>query len=526
MKKPKEMSISFEDSPIPLFEEDFSAVKNRIDELRSEGIVDIPAYFSDHPETVNDFVSLIKVVDLNKAALAIFQASSKGEALKTMNRLLAGNPRTGIAEEIICVAEGKRGFQTETTIPSLKGRYKHILLKWFVAVGHEENLSKVFAIIEDISYIRRTETELLHNYEMQTAINRLLRISLGDFSLDNVLEKALELLLSIPWLTFKKKGCIFVFDSNKGVLRMKAMNGLAKPLIESCGSLPLGKCLCGRAASTRTVQFASSIDERHEIRYDGITPHGHYCIPLIYMDKVLGVINIYVDAGHERDDNEEGFLKTYANALAGIVIRTSDIEQIEQAKNHMQKAFEDTIAALADSVKLRDACTAGHQLRVAELAEAIAKELGLPEDEINGIRTIARVHDIGKLGIPPEILNKPGPLTELQHMMINVHSEAGYSILSKIESPWPLAETVLQHHERLDGSGYPRGLSGDEISKEARIIAVCDVVEAMCSHRPHRAALGVDAALDEISKNQDKLYDREVVQACLKVFSKRGFRFN
>lgn len=525
MNQSQEFMISFEDSPVPLLEEDFSGVKSHIDKLRSKGIFDISEHFSNYPNAVNNLVSLMKIVDLNNAALEMFEDTTKNKALKNLNRLLVEKPRTGLAEEIISIAEGKKSFQTEAVFQTAKGVNKYILLKWFVVKGYEETYSKVFATIEDITFPRIRETELVHNYEMQTAINRLLRVSMEDFSLDDVLEKALELLLSIPWLTFKKKGCIFVCDSEQSILQMKAMNGLAEPLIRSCTRLPFGKCLCGRAASTRTVQFVSSIDERHEIRYDGIAPHGHYCIPMVYMDKVLGVINIYVDEGHEHDDNEEAFLKAYSNALAGVVIKTNAFEQIEHAKNQMQKAFEDTIATMAHSMEIRDTSTAGHQLRVAELAAAIAEEMGLPDDDIKGIRTIARVHDIGKLSVPPEILNMSGPLSELQRRMINVHSEAGFSILGEIESPWPLAETVLQHHERLDGSGYPRGLSGDEISKEARIIAVADVVEAMCSHRPYRPAPGIDAALDEIFKNQDTLYDRDVVQACLRLFRERGFKF-
>jgi response regulator RpfG family c-di-GMP phosphodiesterase len=526
MSQSKDFQISFDDSPIPLFEEDFSDVKNRLDELRAQGVLDIREYFSAHPGAVNDFVPLMRLVDLNQAALNMFNAHTKDKALEALNRLLAENPRTGIAEEIICISEGKKGFQTETSLLSEKGGRRNILLKWFAAAGHEENLSKVFAIIEDISFLRQTEVELLHNYEMQTAINRLLRISLDDFSLDDVLNKALELLLSIPWLTFKKKGCVFLFDSAQNILLMKAANGLAQPIMVSCGQLPLGRCLCGRAASSREVQFSSSLDERHEISYAGIQPHGHYCVPVVFKEEILGVLNIYVDDGHEHEDNEEAFLIAFSNALAGIIVRTRAFEHIEDAKIRMQKAFEDSIAAMAQAVEARDAVTAGHQLRVAELATAIANDMGMSDDFAHGIHTVARIHDIGKLRIPPEILSKSGPLSDLEFNMIKTHSEVGFNILNIIDSPWPIAETIWQHHERLDGSGYPRGLSGDEISLEARILGVADVMEAMCSHRPYRPACGVDAGLEELTMNQDKLYDRKVVESCVRLFREKGFAFS
>ncbi len=144
---------------------------------------------------------------------------------------------------------------------------------------------------------------------------------------------------------------------------------------------------------------------------------------------------------------------------------------------------------------------------------------------IEGLRMAGLVHDIGKIHVPAELLSKPGRLSELEFSVIKTHSQAGYEILMDVEFPWPIAETVLQHHERLDGSGYPSGLKGAEISLEAKIIAVADVVEAMSSHRPYRPALGVDKALEEISQNKGKLYDADVVDACLNVFKDEGFKF-
>jgi putative nucleotidyltransferase with HDIG domain len=177
-------------------------------------------------------------------------------------------------------------------------------------------------------------------------------------------------------------------------------------------------------------------------------------------------------------------------------------------------------------MEMRDPYTAGHQRQVAQLACAIAQEMGFPPERVEGMRVLGCLHDIGKIAIPAEILSKPGRLSAMEFTLIKDHPRAGYEIIKDIDFPFPVAEGILQHHERLDGSGYPRGISGPDIILEARILGVADVVEAMASHRPYRRSLGIDQALDEISRNRGILYDPEVVDICLKLFNERkGSRF-
>jgi putative nucleotidyltransferase with HDIG domain len=201
-------------------------------------------------------------------------------------------------------------------------------------------------------------------------------------------------------------------------------------------------------------------------------------------------------------------------------------EERRQSAGKLIRAMEATIEAMALTVEMRDPYTAGHQRRVTELAVAIAKELDLSEAEISGIRVAGIIHDIGKIQIPAEILSKPGRLTELEFSLIKNHPSAGYEILKNVEFPWPVAQIVLQHHERMNGSGYPLGISGDDILLEARILGVADVVEAMASHRPYRPALGIGQALGEIWKNSDILYDSKVADACFKLFYEKEFSFD
>ena len=200
-------------------------------------------------------------------------------------------------------------------------------------------------------------------------------------------------------------------------------------------------------------------------------------------------------------------------------------EELRQSYVKLQRVLEGTVHTLVAAIEMRDPYTAGHQRRVAQLACAIANEMGLSEEQIEGIRMAALIHDMGKITVPAEILSKPTPLSDHERGLIKNHAQVGHDVLKEMDFPWPLAQIVLQHHERLDGSGYPQGLSDEEIMLEARILAVADVVEAMASYRPYRPARGLDKALEEISQNRGVLYDTEVVDVCLKLFTEKRFKF-
>jgi putative nucleotidyltransferase with HDIG domain len=225
------------------------------------------------------------------------------------------------------------------------------------------------------------------------------------------------------------------------------------------------------------------------------------------------------------------FIRDENQRPVGILGITRDIterkkaeEKLQQTLESLKKAVGTTIQVLVSAVESRDPYTAGHQSRSANLACAIATEMGLSQDKIDGIRMAGIIHDIGKLSIPAEILSKPTELIDIEFSLIKEHSLIGYEMLKNVESPWPLAEIIYQHHERVDGSGYPRNLKGDEILMESRILAVADVVEAMASHRPYRPSLGIEAALEEIEKNKGVLYDHAVVDACLRLFWEKGYQ--
>ncbi len=208
--------------------------------------------------------------------------------------------------------------------------------------------------------------------------------------------------------------------------------------------------------------------------------------------------------------------------IRDITERKKTEDELQSGFLKLKKSLEGTVSVLAMVAEKRDPYTAGHQERVSQLSVAIAREMKLPDDQIEGIRVSGILHDIGKMSIPAEILSKPGRLSKLEFGIIQTHSEVGYEILKGVEFPWPVADIVYQHHERMNGSGYPNKLKRDDILIEARILAVADVVEAMSSHRPYRTALGIDTALKEIRKNRKKLYDPIVVDACLSLFRNKG----
>lgn len=226
-------------------------------------------------------------------------------------------------------------------------------------------------------------------------------------------------------------------------------------------------------------------------------------------------------------------IKEESGKINGIVLTFTNISRRKKVEEELFKSFEKqklvmegTVQAMAFTIEARDPYTAGHQIRVTKLACAIAEEMHFSKDKIDAVRLAGSLHDIGKIYVPAEILSKPGKISEVEQNIIKTHPQVGHDILKSIEFAWPIAKIVLQHHERMDGSGYPSGLKGKDILIEARILAVADVVEAMCTHRPYRAALTIEAALDEISINKGKLYDAKVADACLRLFKDKAFKFD
>ncbi|MCX5729971.1 MAG: response regulator [Deltaproteobacteria bacterium] len=248
-------------------------------------------------------------------------------------------------------------------------------------------------------------------------------------------------------------------------------------------------------------------------------------IPLRAADRLVGSLNLGFTTPDGPTEECAQIAEEVGNQLA-IALRQAGLrEEIEASCRRLSLALSQTVQALAAAAEVRDPYTAGHQKRVTELAVAIAEKLGLPSERIDGLQVAGLMHDIGKLAIPSELLSKPSKLTGTERALIQEHPKVAHEILQGIEFPWPVASIVFQHHERLDGSGYPLGLRGDDILLESRILAVADVVEAMASHRPYRPALGVEAALEEIRAGRGQRYDAQAVDACIAVLESGSVSF-
>ncbi len=506
----------------------------------------------------------------------------------------------------------------------------------------------------EINKSKIAKKQLDHNYKIQQTINSILRISLSASSLGETLKNILELVVSIPWISLESKACIFLTNDEGNVLNMYSSINIYDEHSNVCEEVPFGQCLCGAAALTKEIVFSSGVrtDPRHKVVGKDVEEHGHYCVPIMYLERVIGVFTVFTREGHKREKDEEDILLAVTNTLAGIILRYKTEEILKEREEHLRSViqtamnaiisidaesriafwndgasnifgysaeevigkdislimpeyFRDAyhagikhylatgqskmigvtselvalnkagvefpielsltkwsartgtfftgivrditkrknaileleqslirlrgitgavIQAMSVAVEARDPYTAGHQRRVADLARSIATEMGLSKDQIEGVRVAAEIHDLGKLSIPSEILSRAGKIKQNEFELIKDHSEIGYNILKGIDFPYPVADIVLQHHEKVNGSGYPNRLKGEEIRIEARIVCVSDVVEAISSHRPYRPALGMDKAIEEISTNSGILYDTNVVQACLKVFE-NGFTF-
>ena len=246
--------------------------------------------------------------------------------------------------------------------------------------------------------------------------------------------------------------------------------------------------------------------------------------------ETIGSVIIFGDVssrGHYETDKDKKDLK-FLGTL-GIIRDITEHKRAEDALqrslNKLERILDETVDALASAVETRDPYTAGHQRRVANLAFVMAKEMGLSKEQINGIHMAAIIHDIGKIHVPAEILSKPTRLTNAEFDIVKTHAQVGYDILKSIEFPWPVADVIRQHHERMNGSGYPQGLKKEDILLEAGILAVADVVEAMSSYRPYRPARSWGETFDEITKNRVTLYEPHAVDICLELFKKKNFKF-
>jgi PAS domain S-box-containing protein len=395
--------------------------------------------------------------------------------------------------------------------------------------------------------ILRDITERTRNaYEIAHAARSIAALGAVNHELVHATNEG-ELLLAICQIIIEKAGYKLAwvgyvqYDEQKSI-RVMAHVGDYDEFLDNAvftwADSERGMCPAGRAVRSGESQISQDIanDDSYSAHRNAVLDlkfASSIAIPLMReSSQVFAVLNIYSDEVYAFTPGEVKLLEEMAGDLSyGIrslhTSRERDLalRKIENNLAQQQRSLEDTVRAIASIAEMRDPYTSGHQHRVADLAAAIARKMGLAPDHVNAIQLAGTVHDLGKIRIPAEILSKPGRITEIEYNLIKIHPQAGYDILKGIEFPWPIADMVLQHHERLDGSGYPNGLKGDEILPDARILSVADVVEAISAHRPYRPGMGINAALEEITSKHGVYYDAAVVDACIAVFREQGYSF-
>ena len=385
--------------------------------------------------------------------------------------------------------------------------------------------------LTDITERKKAEEKIKKLYSLQIVIRKINQAFLKVKNESELFQKICDSLLEIEDFKFAWIGLV-----QKGTFEVKpvAHAGFEKGYLSSIkvrwDDSEYGRGPTGIAIKTGKPSIVQDIenDPRYALWRKEAKKRGYascMALPLIHQGERIGTLNVYSGRKDAFQDDEVEHLKEVASDIAIGIRSLRQEKELEKSLEELEKTTEGIIYTVAKIVKTKDPYTAGHQKRVANLASAIAEEMGLPKEQIRGIYMTGTIHDIGKIYVPTEILTKPGRLAKIEFEMIKTHPEHGYNMLKDVEFPWPVALTILQHHERMDGSGYPQGLKGEDILLEARILGVADVVEAMSSHRPYRPALGIERALEEISHNKGKLYDPQMVDACLRLFREKKFKF-
>lgn len=475
----------FEHSPVSLWEEDFSGVKQHIDELRASGVSDFRAYFVEHPEEVSRFISEAKIIRVNQATLDLFKAESKDDLSRGLNVIFSKESIDIYKEALITFAGGDTHLQSETVLKSLADENLYTIVRFSLVPGHINTWGQVILSFSDISKRKQAEMALQQS----------------EVKYRSIFENSPE----------------GIFQSNlKGRFisvnpALAHMYGYDSPDEMMAAIVDIGS------------QLYVYAEER--IRYKKILEKFGTVLNFETQSRKKNGEVMWLSLNAREKRNADGKIECYDGFVEDITSRKTAEIDLEKTAEKLRKSLMNTIQALSVTVEIRDPYTSGHQKRVSKLTRAIAQGMALPKDTVDNICMASIIHDVGKLSLPAEILSKPGILSDIEFSLIKTHSQSGYGIIKDIGLPYPIAEMVLQHHEKIDGSGYPRGLKNSQILLESKIIIVADVVEAMASHRPYRPALGIDAALEEIEKYKGILYDPDVVDMCLELFRERGFVF-
>ncbi|MFO8035623.1 MAG: PAS domain S-box protein [Anaerolineales bacterium] len=526
----------FNTMPVAIWEEDFSAVEAALRDLESEGVQDLRAYLDGHPEFIDQVVQMIEIKDVNAHTLKMFGAETKEELLGSLDKVFIPETREILRDELLAIHQRKNYFEGETVNCNLKGEKLHVLLTMTIP-SEKKKLNSVLVSMMDITERKRTEQALKKNEsKYRTLFNRAeqrLKRLQALRQVDQTISGSLDLQTTLNVLVDQliqnlevDAGAILLYRPALHTLEYVTGSGFRSEALRQT-NLRIGEGKAGRAVLERriihipdltleTVRFerAKLIRQEEFVAYFGV--------PLIAKGEIVGVLEVFHRNPLDPSPEWVDFLETLAGQAAIAIDRLNLFNDLERSNIDLIRAYNEVIEGWARALELRDQETEGHSRRVEELTLAIAREMGIDEEELAHVRQGALLHDIGKMGVPDKILQKPGKLTEEEWEVMKKHPTFAYELLSPIDHLKPALDIPYCHHEKWDGSGYPQGLEGEEIPLPARIFAVVDVWDALRSDRPYREAWSDEDALRYIKDQSGKHFDPRVVRIFLDIVQEAG----
>jgi PAS domain S-box-containing protein len=504
----------FEDSPIPLMEEDFSEIKVYIDQLKEKGVEDLRSYFNENPREAQQCTSMARVIDVNKAVVNWYQVKNKSDLQVKLNRLINVNGYQSFIEEVLALVEGGNHYEIAISRRDHKGNPLHIVVNGTVVPNYEKTWGRILISIVDITTRKQAEENLAKQLELVRGLRAIDQAIITNFDLTENLN---ILIHEITTQLHVDAASISLFKDH--TLEFAAGQGFQTDA-QTFTHLNAGSGLAGRAARENHNIHIRNLQEMdypstsaRAIKEEGFI--AYYGVPLIVNERLLGVLEIFQRAILNKDHDWLMFLETLAGQAAITINSATLFNDLQTSNAKLQLAYDTTLEGWSHALDLRDRETEGHTRRVTELTVKLARKFGFSEEQLMHIKRGSLLHDIGKMGIPDSVLLKPGPLTDEEWKIMRKHPAYAYEMLSSINYLQPALDIPYCHHEWWDGTGYPRGLKGQDIPLAARIFTIADVWDALTSDRPYRAAWTKEKVKEYVREGAGKQFDRRVVDTFL-----------
>jgi response regulator RpfG family c-di-GMP phosphodiesterase len=502
----------FENSPISLWEEDFSAIRKFFNELRLQGIMDFKAYLNKHPEAVDECLQRINVLDVNQATVKLYKARSKEELISNLPRIFGSKAREIFKLELLAIADGKREFEGVGINYKMTGEPIYFILRWSISPAYEHSLSRVIVSIFDITERQKAEEQI------QSQLQRLAALRTIDMAITASLDLRVTLDVLLDQVTSQLQvdaAGVLLLNPHTQLLEFAAGRGFRVNGSASSSHL-LSEDYTGQAILERRTISITDLGEMRDFRrvhaFREEDFKTYFVVPLVAKGQVKGVLEVFTRTHLLPNPEWYDFLETLAGQTAIAIDNASLFENLQRSNIELAMAYDATIEGWSRALDMRDRETEGHTERVTEMTLRLAEAMGIKKESMVHIRRGALLHDIGKMGISDSILLKRGPLDEEKWKIMHMHPVYAYDLLSPIAYLKPALDIPYCHHEKWDGSGYPRGLKEEQIPLAARIFAVVDVYDALRSDRPYRGAWPEDKVRQYIREQSGKHFDPQIVE--------------